>query len=574
MLSSKNLFNTGPSLLTVLLLLCFFSHSANSDAKNPDVNRAIAKLLVSKQHPLLSQTDFSRQSKELEQLYRMNGMQLIWLGDGRPENNLNDALAVLKNALADGLNPASYDSELLSRYFQEAKTLPETEVSTLAEYDLALSISLLRYMHDLHFGLIDPRDFNYPQPYGVKPAFDAAALLNKSLDQQSIAELPVVLAPKIKQYQQLKQALADYRQQAESASPFIELSFPQSLHPGDAESQLPILRQRLQELGEIAADEFAGINKESEMLYDEVTASAVIRFQKNQGLHADGVIGKQTLALLNQTPKQKIAMIELAMERLRWLPELPGGRQIVVNIPAFQLWAFNSPDDENALNMKVIVGKAKENQTPILWEEMRYLEFMPYWNIPRSIMDKEIMPKMGSNSGYLASQDIELVESAVSENDSEEVDNVADDIKHGRVRARQRPGKKNPLGRVKFVFPNKADVYMHDTPSHAAFNRDRRDLSHGCVRVSEPEKLVEFVLGNQEGWDKQSIQQAMAGPKTRRVSLKKSIPVLFFYSTAFAGQDNKLRFYPDIYGYDVQLQGAINKFYKELQSGKNTSTDG
>jgi len=281
--------------------------------------------------------------------------------------------------------------------------------------------------------------------------------------------------------------------------------------------------------------------------------------QQQQGLNADGVIGKQTLAILNQTATEKINLIELAMERLRWLPEQPDGPLIIVNIPAFQLWALNAPDEQNPLNMKVIVGKALKNQTPMLWEEMKYLEFNPYWNIPKSIMDKEIMPKMLTDYEYLSNQDIELIDRTAADDDEEYLDNVIDNIKHGRVRARQRPGKKNPLGRVKFIFPNKADVYLHDTPSRGAFNRDRRDLSHGCVRVAEPEKLAEFVLDSQEGWDKQAIQQAMASPKTQRVSLKKSIPVLFFYTTAFVDQDHKPRFYPDIYGQDALLRSALNK---------------
>lgn len=192
---------------------------------------------------------------------------------------------------------------------------------------------------------------------------------------------------------------------------------------------------------------------------------------------------------------------------------------------------------------------------------MKYLEFMPYWNIPKSIMDKEMLPKLLSDEEFLANQDIELVgRNADDDEDADEnQDSIVDEIKSGRVRARQRPGSNNPLGRVKFIFPNKADVYLHDTPGKSAFNRDRRDLSHGCVRVAEAEKLAEFVLGDQSDWDQQTIQQAMAGPKTQRVSLKKAIPVLFFYTTAFVDRDDKPRFYPDIYGQDELLRSALHK---------------
>ncbi len=170
-----------------------------------------------------------------------------------------------------------------------------------------------------------------------------------------------------------------------------------------------------------------------------------------------------------------------------------------------------------------------------------------------------MLPKLLSDEEFLANQDIELVDRHADDDEEDNQDSIVDEIKSGRIRARQRPGSNNPLGRVKFIFPNKADVYLHDTPGKSAFNRDRRDLSHGCVRVAEAEKLGEFVLGDQTAWDQQTIQQAMAGPKTQRVSLKKSIPVLFFYTTVFVGLDDKPRFYPDIYGQDQLLQTALSK---------------
>jgi murein L,D-transpeptidase YcbB/YkuD len=223
--------------------------------------------------------------------------------------------------------------------------------------------------------------------------------------------------------------------------------------------------------------------------------------------------------------------------------------------------------------MKVVVGKAPENQTPILVNRMQYLEFMPYWNIPKSILDKEILPKIQAGQSSLSGQEIELVQRFADET-GDEADNILDDLRHGRVRARQLPGKKNPLGKVKFVFPNKDDVYMHDTPFRSGFTRDRRDLSHGCVRVADAGRLAEFVLGDQLGWDKKSIEEAMSAPKTQRVSLKKTIPVLFFYSTAYADQDSKLRFYPDIYGYDTVLQEALKKTPAKQAIGKSGIVNG
>ena len=553
--SVRTLLKSTPYLLTLLALLYFFSQPASTESPAPDVRQTIETLLAGKQHPLLLQTDFSEHGEAVTQLYQLNAYQLIWLGADKPAKNREDALAILRNAAADGLNPVHYDAERLRAYMQHAATLPPSATTELASYDMALSVALLHFLHDLHVGRIDPRNLDYPLQFAAKSAADVAALLSQAAGQQTLAELPGMLAPQIKQYQQLQQWLAVYRPQTAS-EPREQLTFTKSLRPGEHDAQLPELRRHLLDMGELPAQDLAGTGM-AETAYDPVAVDAVKRLQVRQGLQADGLIGRQTLALLNQSPADKVALIELAMERLRWLPALPEGPRIVVNIPAFKLWAFTSLDDENPLTMKVIVGKAEHNQTPMLWEEMKYLEFMPYWNIPKSIMDKEILPKLVGDDMYLADQDIELVERYADEDEAQ--DDIIENIRRGRIRARQRPGSKNPLGRVKFVFPNKADVYLHDTPGKAAFNKDRRDLSHGCVRVAEAAKLAEFVLGDQGRWDLQTIQQAMAGPGTRRVSLKKSIPVLFFYATAFVESDDKPRFYPDIYGQDGLLQSALNK---------------
>ena len=561
----KNLNKVTPYLL-YLLLLCFSLPTLSKSAES-GVRKVLDTLLVSRQHPLLQQGDFSRETKELINLYQINANHLIWLGEGRSEKNLNDVLDVLMNAGSDGLNPLNYDAERLRHFIQDQTSLRQMDYQRLATYDVAISISVLRFVHDLSIGRIDPRSINYPAKFGSKPAINTPVILKKLLDQQRITELPQIAAPTAMQYTALKQALAEYRQLAENPPP-PKLIFSKPLHPGESDPQLPKLRERLHEMGELTLNEIDAAG-EMEALYDTATTDAVIRLQKKQGLNADGLIGKQTLTLFNQTPAEKIALIELAMERLRWLPPKPSGPYIVVNIPAFQLWAFNSPDDENALNMKVVVGKALENQTPVLWEEMQYLEFMPYWNIPSSIMNKEILPKIQAGQNFLSHQKIELIDRYVAE-EMEDPQDVLGGIKHGRFRGRQQPGGKNPLGKVKFIFPNSADVYLHDTPFRSAFTRDRRDLSHGCVRVEEAEKLAKFVLDNQQGWDSNTIAQAMSATKTQRVSLKKPIPVVFFYATAYAGQDKKLRFYPDIYGYDQQLQTELNKSSNKLKlSGKN-----
>lgn len=502
-------------------------------------NNPIAAILLSKQHPLLSRSDFSRVSEFVNQIYQSNNFQPIWFTTDRSEKNLQDLLSILNSAPNDALKPANYDTEHASQWISNKDTGGEAVVS----YDVALTICLTRYLHDLRQGQVDPSDVQYPIHIAPKPAIDIAALLKQHLSSQTLSELPKYFEPKAKQYQQLKQIL-NRSQQLGLQAGTSEFKPIKQLRPGNKHPQIIKLRERLKAIGVIDNN-----NNTDEQTYDSELVSAVKKIQQQNNLKADGVIGSATAALFNPSHSEKIAQIELAMERARWIPDPTDGPMILVNIPAFELWAFNSADDQNPLNMKVIVGKAPDKQTPLLWEEMKYLEFMPYWNIPKTIYEKEILPKVAMNEGYLASQEIELVRHQNSEERGG----------GSYLRARQRPGKKNPLGRVKFVFPNTADVYLHDTPGHAAFNRPRRDLSHGCVRVAEPEQLAQFVLGDQPGWDKESIKQAMSAPKTRHVTLKRAVPVLFYYATTFVDHENQLHFYPDIYGQDEQLKKALSK---------------
>jgi len=511
-------------------------------------DNAIGAILLSKLNPLLLRSDFSRDSDVINQIYQNSHFQPIWFSGNRSEKNLQDLLSLLKNAPSDALNPANYDVDRL----RDMISSQSADSNATAGYEVALTTSLVRYLHDLRHGQVDPRDIQYPLHSAPKPPLDVAGLLKQHLEAQNLSEIVAQFEPKSQQYQRLKQILNHSQTDLTQATPET-FKFSKELRPGEKNPQILQLRQRLQAMGALDSKTTA-----DSTLYDGDLVAAVKKIQQQQGVKANGVIGPATAALLKPSSHEKIAQIELAMERARWIPDASEGPMIIVNIPAFELWAFNSADDTKPLNMKVVVGKYPDNQTPLLWEDMKYLEFMPYWNIPKSIFEKEIRPKAANNAGYLASKDIELIQHQNSD-------------EHGGgsyIRARQRPGKQNPLGRVKFVFPNTADVYLHDTPGRSAFNRPRRDLSHGCVRVADPEQLAAFVLGDQEGWDKESIKQAMSAPKTRHVTLKRSVPVLFYYATTFVDHENRLRFYPDVYGQDEQLKKALSKLQAPTAAAK------
>jgi murein L,D-transpeptidase YcbB/YkuD len=263
---------------------------------------------------------------------------------------------------------------------------------------------------------------------------------------------------------------------------------------------------------------------------------------------------------------KRVRQLELTLERWRWLPDAPPARYLVVNIPAFLLYAFE--DDpvaaHPALRMDVIVGRANgAHDTPVFSAPMREVVFRPYWNVPQSIARAEMVPRIRRESGYFAAQDLEIVGAddddgpgarAVEPNAA----NLAR-VAGGTLRLRQRPGPRNALGPVKFLFPNAHDVYLHSTPARELFDRTRRDFSHGCVRVADPAALAAFVLDGQPGWDRAAIETAMSdrGARSRRVSVARPLQVFLLYATAVQEDDGVLHFYPDVYGHDARLAQAL-----------------
>lgn len=519
----------------------------------PTIATELNAVINAKSHPYLTHADFSNRAEDLAALYKLSDNKLLWLGNGLAETNIQQVIELLDAVADNGLNTANYDSNALREKLPAALALVSDDYKQLALYDTAISLSLLRYLHDLHYGRVSPQGINYNLKLREKKLIDLPALITTSLATGSIKQLPLLVEPKLPQYQKLKAALATYKILAQKTA-MLQLHAEKSINPGDSLPQVQELQRFLVAVGDMPE---LGSNTKSTQYADKVV-KGVKKFQLEHGLDADGVMGKSTIDALNVPIKDRVTQIELAMERLRWLPVFNSGPYIVVNIPAYQLWAFDDIDqkDANITNMRVVVGKALDHQTPVLMAEMRFIDFMPYWNVPYNIFKKELLPKLQQNPGYLEKENMELVATFANESKSVTFNSSSiEQLKQGNLRIRQRPGKKNALGRVKFMFPNKDDVYLHDTPSRSLFAKSRRDLSHGCVRVANPQGLAEFALKDQ--WTKEEIQIALTAPKTQRVVLKKSIPVLFFYSTAFFDPNNDLVLYSDIYGNDAILVDAL-----------------
>jgi murein L,D-transpeptidase YcbB/YkuD len=327
------------------------------------------------------------------------------------------------------------------------------------------------------------------------------------------------------------------------------------VQPGKAYSGTTTLRNRLVALGDLTDDTMS----RAAPLYAGPLVDGVKRFQARHNLAPDGVIGGTTLAALNVPYTARIRQIELALERLRALPLLGRQRFIVVNIPAFQLFAFDSVGGTGApsLEMKVVTGKALDTRTPLLYAELRYVEFRPYWNVPRSILVKELLPILRRRPHYLRDNQMEIVgprEAVLGDAVSTE---LLRRLAAGELSVRQRPGPRNALGLAKFVFPNAANIYMHGTPQTELFSRTRRDFSHGCIRLEDPAGLAAWVLEDQPAWGRGAIESAMAAAASTRALLTRPMPVVVFYTTAVAAPDGTIRFYDDVYGHDRALVEAL-----------------
>lgn len=510
--------------------------------------------------PLLAQTrdslfnrDFSSQANLLRTSYARREYAPLWFRGEQLSGQARQLLKMLNAAADMGLDPREYGADKLIAEFEHDRL---STTSARARFDLALSISALTYISHLHFGRIDPASAGFDMPERSS-VFDAGSMLEQLASTEDLGRLVASVEPPFQHYALLKQALLQYRQLA--AQP--ELTQLPTMHAvsiksGDTYDGIPALRRLLFALGDLRAD--VG---DSGLMMNETMVEAIKRFQFRHGLAQDGALGKATYAALTVPLSDRARQIELTLERWRWLPVL-NGPTIIVNIPQFRLFAFTSQEDRESdmLTMDVIVGKTyPRTHTPVFAADMKYVVFRPYWDVPSSITRNELLPQIRAKPGYLAAEDLEIVD---SESDSAKVAPATSEnltaLATGKLRIRQRPGPNNSLGLVKFMLPNKYNVYLHSTPAKQLFQQSRRAFSHGCIRVSDPVALAEYALRNASGeWSRDRIEARMAGPDNARIELKQRIRVLIVYGTAVATESKGVYFFADIYENDARLMKLL-----------------
>ena len=539
-----------PAAFILLLVAGAVPAQPLSSPERDEVRALVARAtLASLRHP-----DFADLRQALDDFYAESGYAPQWFGSNE---RWRAGLAEISAAPDHGLDAADYSVDWLNAETRAISGGDHTP-ARVAAADVALTVSFCRLLSDVHRGRIAPARAGFKLDPGAK-ALDCAALLRSRMANGRLHELVVLAEPSFALYYRLEAVLARYR--AIAATPLPALpplpAGTRKVEPGGSYAGVDALSARLRLVGDLPASaEVSAGNR-----YEGALVDAVRTFQDRHGLKADGVLGADTLAELQIPLDVRLRQIELSLERLRWLPELPAGPMIAINIPSFRLWAFTDAHDDNAaqLSMPVIVGRAvKARETPVFIGEMRYVEFSPYWNVPPSIQHSEIVPKLGKDPGYWGRENLEAVSTsgkgdAITSLDAATLQGLA----NGTLRVRQRPGANNALGGVKFVLPNTMDIYLHSTPARQLFAQTRRDFSHGCIRVGDPPALAQFVLGDQSQWTPERIRAAMDAGKSSTEVLPRPIPVVIFYTTAIVDSSGRVLFTSDIYGYDHSLERAL-----------------
>ena len=495
--------------------------------------------------------------------YRERKFQLGWFKNHEPVAQVKNIQAIIGKAADEGLNPKDYQIRDISKMVSELEKVRNDSVRRNAlerQTDIALTGTYLKWANDYYRGVANPRD-KKDSSWLIKPN---KIKLNKALltflGERKSRYNYYEFAPLHPEYDQLKKALATYRAE-ERVGGWPALPANTVLKPGQYSPAVAALRQRL--LGRasggaasasvVVTAKAGHATDVAALTYDSTLETAVEQFQEDAGLKADGIVRGETLKQLNVPIGTRIDQLILNMERWRWLPKKFEPNYLLVNIPEYILHVVEN--GKEAFNMRVIVGKVL-HETPVFSDKMEYVVLAPYWNVPFSIIDNELRDKLVANPNYLNRLDMEVVKGSgrkatVVGPASIDWANVTQET--FKYTLRRRPGPKNDLGDVKFIFPNSNDIYLHDTPHDELFSQSSRSFSHGCVRLSEPIKLATYLLRDRPEWDKQTILDSIATHREKYITLKDKLPVYLVYFTAWADASGHPHFRDDIYGLDKKL---------------------
>lgn len=516
-------------LLTSIALARLPAHAAGNEI----VGKTIESIIINGESNIGSLDDDDRLIQVFT-YYSDRSFKPIWVRDNGMKSKGKALLDFLSEIENHGLREFKY------RLADIRALIGDPHPRALAELEMLLTSAFIDLARDLTRGRVSPKEVSKQNNISVRE-LGAAYLLDGAEKADDLPPYLQSLMPQDKRYHRLVAKLKEYRAIA-AAGGWNQIPAGKALKPGATDVRLPLLRNFLVTTGDMDP-----ATRPVDDHFDDVTVAAVVKFQLRHGLTDDGVIGPTTLKQMNIPTTKRIRQLEVNLERRRWLDREPGGFYVFANLADQELKVVKN--GKTIHTARIVVGKTY-HKTPVFTEEMTYLVINPYWNVPSSIANKEYLPKLRRDSGYLQRQGIRVL------NKSGKVVNPYSvnwsGIGRMPYRLRQDTGDKNALGRIKFMFPNKYNVYIHDTPSKSLFKKDLRVFSHGCMRVQNPRQLAEVILGKQ-GWNLGRINSQIASGKRRIVKLKQKIPVYVTYITAWVNKDGSTNFRRDVYGRDDTL---------------------
>ena len=498
----------------------------------------------------LQEPEFGNYRSEIGEFYSAGGYTFNWVRDSAPTEKARAVIKRLQAAGNEGLLAQDYDSPLwadrLAEFRLSGGGLPE---SRLLRFDLALTVCAMRYILDLHLGRINPRPSHSTLDLDPEVRGPADFLRKRIASAEDVSAAFRALEPQFPSYRRLVRAVQRYKELAlrddgEKLPAAAAPVKPGALYPGV---------KRLARLLDLVGDLWPGAALGGEV-YEGRLVSGVKRFQRRHGLTPDGILGERTLGQLNTPLALRLRQLQLTLERWRWLPHRFSRPPILVNIPEFRLYSGDAP------SQKVVVGIAFEHETPVFVSRLTEVVFRPPWTVPMSIQLSELVPKIEADPAYLEGNGLEVIDGKEALVSSGTVSaGVLARLREGKLYLRQRPGPNNSLGLVKFQMPNAHSVYLHGTPARWGFSRSERDLSHGCIRVENPEALAAWVLRDQPEWTPALIRAAMDGTETVTVKLTEPISVLIQYGTAAVKEGGEVGFFEDIYNRDAAEGAAFEE---------------
>jgi murein L,D-transpeptidase YcbB/YkuD len=526
-------------IFPMFLLLGFFSACQHKEEKKVqrDITitpkNAVTKLFVDslEMEKYISGLHLEDTSAiRLRNFYNSRNFQFAWLAETGLAEQAKVFYELDKNYAVTSGDTTSKDRMLLKRMAEMlAKDTVITAVTpALVHLELALTEHFFHFVTVAYAGKLDPAALQW---YIPRKKLDAVALLDslvakkgKDIDQWE---------PVNRYYKTLNAELTRwYAIQQKGRWVKIEHGTVKRYQEGDSGAVIVQLKQRLHDFGHFNPED-------STSFFTPEMTTAVKKAQKQFGLGQTGKADRALIAALNVPVESRIQQMLINLERMRWTPLFPESRLILVNIPEYKLHVFENKKE--VLNMGIVVGKAA-TQTVIFSNQLKNIVFSPYWNIPPSIVRAEILPAMRRNRNYLAQKNMEQY-----------------GFSDGLPLVRQKPGNTNSLGRVKFLFPNSYNIYLHDTPAKSLFAEEKRAFSHGCIRLAQPKKLAEYLLPDSLGWTPARIEKAMSGKKEMWVTLKKTVPVFITYFTSWVDKDGLLNFRDDLYGHDRKMAAQLFK---------------